>query len=458
MFFSRLTIRWRITIGSLLIAAVFFGIGVLAFRSQVSSILASTTETLLRPDAAPIKTEILGGDNRIDEPGKGQLIAVVDPAGTTRRSTLPSDLAARLPELLRLHGDPKPFTTSKESYLVLTQKVETPQGQWAVIAVRDLDGSVLILDRITDSLIVGALVLVIGFGAASWLLTGAALRPVNRMRRQASELSRNSLPLPLPVGPAQDELSALATTLNEFIDQQRVTAARERRLVSDASHELRGPIAVLKTQLELAHLSAGDATALEAEITAAERTVDRVAAIATDLLELSELEAAATPASSTWLALSTELGAAADRARILAAQSKVQVEFHVLPAGDDQGDAAHYPIAAGRFGRLLDNLSRNAIAAMPGGGEVELRLAQKPDGLELRVVDTGPGLPESFLPVAFERFSRPDPARTSSTGGSGLGLAIVKAIAEDAQGTIALTNRPEGGLEVVMTISGIPPE
>ncbi len=457
MFFSRLTIRWRITIGSVLIAAVFFGIGVFAFRSQVSSILGSTTETLLRHDAAPIKTEILAGDDRIDEPGKGQLIAVVDPTGTTRRSTLPSDLTARLPELLRLHGDPKPFTTTKETYLVLTQKVETPQGQWSVIAVRDLDASVLILDRITESLLIGALVLVLGFGAASWLLTGAALRPVNRMRRQASELSRNPLALPLPVGPARDELSALATTLNEFIDQQRVTAARERRLVSDASHELRGPIAVLKTQLELAHLNSGDAKALEAEIAAAERTVDRIAALATDLLELSELESAAPPASSTWTELDTELGAAADRARVVAAQSKVLVEFHALPGGEGRGDAARYPITAGRFGRLLDNLSRNAIAAMPNGGDVEFRLEQQPDGLELRVVDSGPGVPESFLPIAFERFSRPDAARTSRTGGSGLGLAIVKAIIDDAQGTVMLANRAEGGLEVVMTIPERPP-
>ncbi|GAA3744907.1 ATP-binding protein [Leifsonia bigeumensis] len=464
MFLARLTIRWRITLGSLLIAALFFGVAALAFRSQVATILASTTETLLKHDAAPVRTEILDGAQKIDEPGKAQLVSVIDPTGTVRRSTLPDDLAARLPELLRLHGEPKNFTTKKDSYLVLAQTVETTGGPWRIVTARDLDASVLLLDRITDALVIGALVLVVGFGAASWLLTGAALRPVNRMRRQASELSRSSTALPLPVGPARDELSALATTLNEFIDQQRMTAARERRLVSDASHELRSPIAVLKAQLELAHLSSGDAWALEAEISAAEHSVARIAAIAADLLELSEVESMPTTASSSWSELSMELGSAVDRARLVGALPGTRVEFAIEPRGHDEDGLVRYPVTVGRFGRILDNLAGNSIAAMPEGGGLRLSLLQEPDRLTLRVVDSGPGLPESFLPIAFDRFSRPDPARANSTGGSGLGLAIVKAIVDDAQGTVALANRAEGGLEAVISIpelseeSGVLPE
>lgn len=437
---ARLSIRWRITIGSLVIAALFFGAAAVAFRTQVATILSSTTETLLEHDAAPIKTEILGGAGTIDEPGHAQLVSVVDPAGAVRRSTLPDDLAARLSELLRLHGEPRNVTTREADYLVLTQTVAAPSGDWTIVTARNLEASVLLLDRLTSTLLVGALALVVGFGIASWLLTGAALRPVTRMRRQAAELSRSGSALPLPVGPARDELSALATTLNEFIARQRDTAARERQMVSDASHELRSPIAVLKTRLELAHLSSGDAGALEAAITDAERSVERITTIAEDLLELSELESAPGTISSTWAELAAELGSAADRARLAGAGSGILVDFHA--SGED--DSTRYAIAVSRFGRVLDNLAGNAERAMSDGGELQLSLEQHQGGLELRVVDSGPGLPEEFIPIAFDRFTRPDRSRTSATGGSGLGLAIVKAIVLDAHGTAALTNRGNG--------------
>jgi Signal transduction histidine kinase len=442
---ARMSIRWRITIGSLVIAALFFGLAAVIVRNQVATILSSTTETLLEHDAAPIKTEILDGSGSIDKPGHAQLVSVVDPSGAVRRTTLPDDLAARLPELLRFHGEPRNFTTRDDDYLVLTQTVHTPAGDWSVVTARNLEASALLLDRLTGALVTGALALVIGFGAASWLLTGAALRPVNRMRRQASELSRSGSALPLPVGPARDELAALATTLNEFIAQQRDTAARERQMVSDASHELRSPIAILKAQLELAHLSSGDAAALERAIVDAEQSVERIAAIATDLLELSEVESTPSRATSTWAELTAELGAAADRVRFAGARSGILVDFRAT--GDDE--AASYPLAVGRFGRVLDNLADNARNAMAGGGELQLSLEQHPEGLVLRVADSGPGLPEDFIPIAFDRFSRPDRSRTGTTGGSGLGLAIVKAIVLAARGTAVVANREGVGLEGV---------
>ena len=112
---------------------------------------------------------------------------------------------------------------------------------------------------------------------------------------------------PLPIGTAHDELAALARTLNKFILQVRRSAERERQMVSDASHELRTPIAVLKTQLELAHLASGDAGALEAEISAAERSVERIAGLATGLLQLSQLESGPTGASGSGAELVAEL-------------------------------------------------------------------------------------------------------------------------------------------------------
>jgi two-component system OmpR family sensor kinase len=96
------------------------------------------------------------------------------------------------------------------------------------------------------------------------------------------------------------------------------------------------------------------------------------------------------------------------------------------------------------MGQLLDNLISNAVNAMAGNGSITVTLTSTSIGALITVVDTGPGLPDSFIPLAFDRFSRPDNARSSTSGGSGLGLAIVHAIVERANGTILLRNTGTG--------------
>ena len=99
-----------------------------------------------------------------------------------------------------------------------------------------------------------------------------------------------------------------------------------------------------------------------------------------------------------------------------------------------------YLIAVENFGRVVNNLTNNAVAAVQAGGSVRIALRHSASELLLTVVDSGPGMPESFLPVAFDRFSRPDAARAAHDGGSGLGLAIVQAIVHAARGSVTLSN------------------
>jgi two-component system OmpR family sensor kinase len=256
------------------------------------------------------------------------------------------------------------------------------------------------------------------------------------MRKQAEALVAQGSTAPLPVGSAADELSALATTLNVFISDVRHSVDRERQLVSDASHELRTPLAILMAQLELAHLSRGDAPALEAQIVAAQQSAARLSGLATGLLELSQLDSRSPDLESTWTQLAAELAASVDRARMLAVASQLTIDFDV----EGEPTSATYLIAVENFGRVVNNLTSNAIAAVPSGGSVRIALRHSTSELLLTVVDSGPGMPESFLPVAFDRFSRPDAARASHDGGSGLGLAIVHAIVQAARGRVTLTN------------------
>ncbi len=222
------------------------------------------------------------------------------------------------------------------------------------------------------------------------------------MRRRAEDLGDGGADGHLPVGPAEDELAALARTLNRFVDRQHENAARERRMVSDAAHELRTPLAALTARLELAHRHSGDAPALEGDLTAAERDAARLSALAASLLELSRLDDGADEhVTSTADELVSELMASVDRARALPEAVTTEVDFvTAVPDGD-----ARYAIGRSAFARVVDNLTANALAAATGGS-VQVDLAQRDDELVLRVLDDGPGVPDAFLPHAFERFAR----------------------------------------------------
>jgi len=458
-FLSRLSIRWRITLGSLLIAALFFGAAGVVLRFQVDSILHRTASTLLSNDAEQFETSLVSSKGvSVDQPGRGQLVAVIDPSGNAEVNTLPRLLSDRLDALLKFEPTSVHTIDARDdSYLVRTETVVTAAGDWQVVTARSQETFAILLDQLTIALLMAVGLLLVGFGGASWLLTSAALRPVTRMRKQAELLSARGSSAhgsaePLAVGPVRDELAALATTLNEFILQLRLSADRERQMVSDASHELRTPIAVIKTQLELAHLAHGDAAALEAEITAAERSVDRLAGLANGLLELSQVQSAGAESASGFGVLAAELANSVDRARLLAASTGITVDFEI-----DDGAAQHdYAITAENFGRLLSNLTGNAIAAHRGEGQntgmVLIDLRQRGSTLVLTVSDDGPGIPEDFIPIAFDRFSRPDESRAGNGGGSGLGLAIVHAIVTAAHGTVALENAATGGVRVTVTL------
>ncbi|TAL44329.1 MAG: HAMP domain-containing histidine kinase [Salinibacterium sp.] len=441
-----LSIRWRITIGSVLVGAVLLTAAAFAFRLQIEQVQIYSDKKLLYDASTPYLTAIKSHPDQIDPPGGEQHVAVLNASNHIVVSNLPENLEGHQIGLTRL-SDGSHFTSARGSnYLVIVRTVHIADGDWHVLATRDERLTAIVLDRVTGVLAVGVLVLLVGFGIASWLLTGAALRPVTQMRLRAETLRASGSDQPLPVGPANDELAALATTLNEFISSVRATAAREKQMVSDASHELRTPIAVLKAQLELAHLSEGDPAALKADLDLAEESVDRLSGLATNLLTLSSLEAGDQDARSSWRAIVEEFGAASDRARLLALDKHVAVDFDV----DDGPENADYPLSITHFGQIVDNLVSNAARAVPETGRVSARLEQR-NGLRLSVEDSGPGMPPEFIPVAFDRFTRPDEPRGGATGGSGLGLAIVHAIVSNAGGDVTLANRV-AGFEVTVWI------
>ena len=509
----RLSIRVRLTAGTLVIAAVFFTGTALVVHRQVEAILTSSSVMLLQGDAAQYQQEIADGRTAdLDTPAQGQLVAVIDPNGRVMQSSLPSELAPQLQQLADAGPATQDVRTPAAQYLVIAREAPTANGIWKIVTARNEAASALSLDNLTRALAWGLVILTLLFGVGSWLLASAALRPVSAMRRTAERLKGSASVELLPVGPARDELFDLANTLNDLIMQLRASADREKQLVSDASHELRTPIAILQTQLELAHLSAGDARALLGEIESAERTVQRLSALAASLLELTRIEGMTERETTSFDELTEELVDAIDRARLISIGSGIVVDYEsALPANG----SAHIEMSGRSFGRVIDNLLGNAIVAMTESAAVEQAAREQAAGeraagqraageraageraagewaageraegeaaagvsaekvpgtvraalryenqsVTLEITDTGPGMSPEFIPLAFDRFAREDESRGGARPGSrgaGLGLSIVHALVSSAGGTVTMTNRIPSGLSVVVTIPALTP-
>jgi signal transduction histidine kinase len=438
-----LSIRTRITAGTLGIALIVSVVAGVLLQLDVESIVRDTTVRLLDADSAPFEAAIRTdpGAPRLVV-GEGQLVAIVRPNGSTAMSNLPDSLRDVYSQLKGFSETPTTVDHDDRAFLVRNERVGTSEGVWHVIAARSLEPGELVLSQLRLTLVVGVIALFVIFGVGSWLLSGAALRPVTRMRRQAQLLDREERlgGAALPVGPARDELAALARTLNDFLARNRQLVERERQMISDASHELRTPLAILSAQLEEAGAAVRHGNDAQPHVDRATSTARRLSLLATNLLELSRLEAGGDAAQSSWAQLSLETSAAIDRARILGQPRDVVVDFEVA----DAADGPRYPVAVSSFGRLIDNLLSNAITAAPDGSTVVLELNRDGPELILTVTDQGRGMPEDFMALAFERFTRPDGARQRDSGGSGLGLAIVAAIVTSAGGSTELSNLNPG--------------
>ncbi|WP_053700221.1 sensor histidine kinase [Streptomyces sp. NRRL F-5755] len=306
-------------------------------------------------------------------------------------------------------------------YRFATVEAKDTQGAKAVVragaplaAEREAVGSV------RTAMLIGLPCLLLVVAGVTWLVTRRALRPVEGIRREMAAITASTdLSRRVPEPGSRDEIDRLARTTNETLGALQESVERQRRFVADASHELRSPIASLRTQLEvgIAHPELLDTPG------AVEDAV-RLQNLAADLLLLARLDAGERPAD----------------ARIdLAALVREEVSQRV---GDriavEVGELAGVEVAGSRgqlgrvLGNLLDNAQRHARES------VRASVAREGEWAVLRVEDDGPGVPPEERERIFERFVRLDDARSRDDGGAGLGLAIARDVAERHGGTLTV--------------------
>lgn len=371
--------------------------------------------------------------------GSGRLVLAtprVDETPLVDRETVAA-IARR--EVTELELDEVPGITGRAR--ILATPVETAAGTRALLVGTSLeDRNEAIRGFLTELLLGGPAALVLA-SILGYALATAALRPVEAMRLEATAISGSEPGRRLPLPSSHDEVYRLGDTLNEMLGRLEAALEREREFVADAGHELRTPLASLKTELELALRHPRTGPELEDAIRSAAEETDRLARLAEDLLLLARSDQRQLPLRREELSAEGVLERVAERfaRRAEAAGRSVEVVAHAEL--ELEADSA-------RLEQALANLVENALNH--GSGPVLLSAAERDGRVELHVTDEGGGFPPEFLAHAFDRFSRADEARTGE--GSGLGLTIASAIARAHGGSAHAANRESAGADVWLSI------
>jgi len=324
--------------------------------------------------------------------------------------------------------------------------IAAPGGRTLVLG-RSLAGREESLDHLRHELLFAAPLALLLATLLGYWLAGAALRPVEEMRRRAAAITPATPGSRLPVPRAQDELSRLALTLNDMLDRLEAAFEHERRFVSDASHELRTPLALLRTELELALRRPRSHEELTEALASAAEETDRLTRLAADLLLIARSDQSSLPVRRRPVEAQLLLETAARRFAVRAAELGRELVVEDRPVVSIRADPERIEQV---LGALIDN------ALTHGRGTVSLWAVAAAGRVELHVGDEGGGFPAGFAARAFDRFSRADEAR--GRGGAGLGLAIVQSIADAHGGFVTAANREGGGADVWIALEQLPAE
>jgi len=304
-----------------------------------------------------------------------------------------------------------------------------PGGSAASVVVvgQSLDDRNVALSGLVTSFAVGGVLAIVLMSALGYAVATAGLAPVEAMRRRAAEVSLSNDDERLPLPAAHDEVRRLGETLNDMLDRLRRSFERERQFVADASHELRTPVAVVKTELEGALRTGDYGPHVREALVAAIDECDHLAQMADDLLIIARAGEGELPIRREAVALGPLFEGVRDHFVDRASQHGRAVRIEVPEGVEVRADAL-------RLGQALGNLVDNALRY--GAGDILLRARRSPAGVVLEVSDHGPGFAPDIAGRAFERFARGNGARTR--GGTGLGMAIVRAVAEAHGGSATI--------------------
>ncbi|MBF4586753.1 sensor histidine kinase [Curtobacterium sp. VKM Ac-2887] len=345
-------------------------------------------------------------------------------------------------------ADESRWSHDGERWLLVADDVDLPGGGEATLVYGvSLEQTDTAIRTAVVLLAVGVPVLVLVLGIVTWSVTGRSLRPVERMRTEVETIRAAQPDARVVVPDTGDEIARLATTMNAMLDRLDRSAAGQRQFVSDASHELRSPIASLRQHAEVA-VAYPDRTDVAEFSDVVRSEAVRLQDLVTGLLELSRLDEGGTgvrrPVDLDDLALDAVARA---RARVpggVSGDRVIRVDGSGISAARVLGDER---LLTGVVRNLVDNAVRHATS------RVAVALVEQDGAAVLTVDDDGSGIPAAERDRVFERFVRLDEARSRDAGGAGLGLAIVRDAVRAHGGEATVADSPLGGARFVVRIA-----
>jgi len=427
----------RITLVATTVVAVALVVGAVLFGFVLRSSLL---------DSAVVSAEAYAGSvaSALDATGAGEppeddddrFYQVQDGDG---RVVLSSENASELSAVAEDDYDENRTVTVGGDEFVLASE---DFGDGEVVVAQSTDDVAETVGTVTSLLAVAVPLVVLLVAVTTWIVVGRALRPVERMRREVDDVTASRLDRRLAEPGTADEIGRLALTLNSMLDRLDSAQSAQRRFISDASHELRSPLASLRQFAEVARahpdrVDAGELSdAILDEGARLERLVDGMLTLARS--DEHGLVAAPRAVDLDDLVLA--------EVRRLRASTDVRIDASAVGAARIDGDAA---LIAGLVRNLVDNAARHAA------GAISVELGESQGEVVFAVDDDGEGVAAESRERIFDRFVRLDDARGRESGGAGLGLSIVREIAAAHGGTVRALPSPLGGarFEVRLPVS-----
>lgn len=428
-------VRVRTTATAVAVVAVVLVVAALAIVILLRRSLTADVRTSALLRAETVAADFLQGrDGALSAGGvEDEFVQVIDNDGEVVAS---SANVAGEPALAALSSgqttriDDVPF--EDDPFLAVATSARWENGPVTVVVGRTLETVTEPTGTLTTLLIPGIPLVLVFVGAVTWRLSGRALAPVEAIRKEVDAISSSELHRRVPDPASTDEVARLATTMNRMLARLEEGQARQRRFVSDASHELKSPIASIRQHAEVA-LSRPDGTDSRelAEVVLEEEA--RLQRVVEDLLLLAKIDEGKVRTTAEAVDLDDILLQEAARLRT---STSLEIDSRQVSAGRVSGDKRHLTTLVRN---LVDNAARHARSA------VAFSLRSADGEVVLTVEDDGEGIPPAERKRVFERFVRLDEARARDSGGAGLGLSIVVEVASVHRAGVAVHESRLGG-------------
>ncbi|MGO4227237.1 sensor histidine kinase [Arthrobacter sp. YAF34] len=436
-------LRQQSTLAAAAVVAATLLIGALLLLVTLESALIAATDGLLRTKVQDVSALIINQD--IDEANqavkdaarKDPKVQILNASGMVIGASEPSLLRAPITTMRPPPGqsetervtDPALLGNGAEHYVVILGLRDGGDAYW-VLAAQTIQPQSETVRAVAFFLAVALPIVLAVVGASVHFLVGRSLRQVDMIREQVSRIDARRLNERVHVPRTHDELETMAVTMNSMLDRIESSDQKQRQFVSDASHELRGPLTSLRAGLEIVGAdSSGSSWASLQPILSAE--MHRLQRLVDDLLALAKADDEGISLHSQDVDLDDVL---AVELRRLHAVSKHQIVGNLVPV-KTVGDPGRLGQA---FRNVLDNAERHAKST------VVTSMSVADQEIVVTVDNDGPPVPEADREKIFERFVRLDESRSRRRGGSGLGLAIARGIVHAHKGLLTSTETPAG--------------